>query len=95
VAVIEVCTFAVTADDDQVRAADARLQTDFAYRQPGLLRRTTARGPDRRWCVITLWREEDDAVRAAANAKTDAVAAAFWSLVDPGSIEVHRFTTLE
>lgn len=94
-AVIEVCTFAVIAGDDQVRAVDARLQTDFAYRQPGLFRRTTARGADGRWCVITLWRDEGDAERAAANAKSDPVAAAFWSLVDAESIHVQRFTLLE
>jgi hypothetical protein len=94
-AVIEVCTFAVSADDDEVRAADARLQTEFAYRQPGLLRRTTARGADGRWCVITLWRDEADASQAAANAETDEVAAAFWSVVDAGSVDIQRFTMLE
>ena len=94
-AVIEICTFAVAADDDHFRAADARMQTEFAYRQPGLYRRTTARGADRRWCVITLWREEGDADRAAANAETDAVGRAFWSLVDADSVDVQRFTMLE
>ena len=95
VAVLEVCMFTVTADEAQVRAADARLQTEFAYQQPGLRRRTTARGEGGRWCVVTLWDSTDDAVRAEQAAADDDVATAFWSLVDPGSLVVERFSLLE
>ena len=67
-AVIEICTFTAT-DDDALRAADARMQTDFAYQQPGMLRRTTARGDGGEWCVVTLW----ESAAAAANAETAAL----------------------
>jgi hypothetical protein len=94
VAVLEICTFTVTADEGAMRAADERLQTDFAYQQPGLRRRTTARDDDGRWCVVSLWTTRDDAVAAEAAAKTNQVAQEFWSLVDADSVSVQRFTLL-
>jgi hypothetical protein len=33
VAVIEVCTFTAVGDEAALLAADARMQTDFAYQQ--------------------------------------------------------------
>ena len=95
VAVLEVCTFTVSADEAVVRAADARMQTDFAYQQAGLRRRTTAIGTAGRWCVVTLWDSVDDAVRAERAAVDDEVASAFWSLVDRESVKVERFSLLE
>ena len=94
-AVLEVCTFTARGDEQALRAADATLQTDFAYRQPGMLRRTTARGEAGRWCVVTLWGTTDDAARAEQAAESDAVATAFWSLVDQDTVHVERFTLLE
>jgi hypothetical protein len=95
-AVIEVCTFTLagSADVEAMRAADAQMQTDFAYQQPGLARRTTARDDDGRWCVLSLWATAEDASAADAAARTDVVAQHFWSLVDPGSVSVQRFTLL-
>ena len=94
-AVLEICTFVATADDDALRAADARMQTDFAYRQPGLMRRTTARGDGGRWCIVTLWASIEDAERAERAAADDDVASAFWSSVDRDSVRVERYTLLE
>jgi len=94
VAVLEICTFSASADEDALRAADERLQTDFAYQQPGLRRRTTARDHEGRWCVVTLWTSHDEAVAAEAAAKTNEVAQEFWSLVDGDSVSVQRFTLL-
>jgi hypothetical protein len=31
------------------------VQTEFAYQQPGLVRRTTAKAADGEWVVITVW----------------------------------------
>jgi len=86
--------FKVTADEDAMRAADERLQTDFAYQQPGLRRRTTARDDEGRWCVVSLWSSQDEAVAAEAAAKTNEVAQEFWSLVDSDSVSLQRFTLL-
>jgi len=96
-AVLEICTFTLRgaqSDEDAMRAADARMQTDFAYQQPGLLRRTTARDDEGRWCVVTLWASYDDATAAETAAASDAVAQQFWSLVDAGSLSVQRYTLL-
>lgn len=94
-AVLEVCTFTSRADLDVMRAADGRMQTEFAYQQPGLQRRTTARDENGRWCVVTLWTSADDAAAADRAARDDDVARGFWSLVDEGSVSVQRFTLLD
>ena len=92
--VLEICTFTVIGEQDAMRAADARMQTDFAYQQPGLRRRTTARDEDGRWCVVSLWSTPDDAVAAEEAAETNKVAQDFWSRVDADSVSVQRFTLL-
>ena len=94
-AVIEICTFTPVTDTATMRAADARMQTDFAYQQPGLARRTTARDDSGRWCVVTLWASADDAKTADTAARTDDVAQAFWAMIDPESVSVQRFTLLD
>jgi hypothetical protein len=62
-AVIEIMRFRLPpgADEAAFLAADRRVQEEFAYHQPGLLRRTTARGQDGGWIVIDLWRSAADA----------------------------------
>jgi hypothetical protein len=92
--VLEVCTF-TTGDEQALRAADARMQTDFAYQQPGLRRRTTARGEAGRWCVVSLWASVDDAIRAEQAAAGDEVASAFWDLTDRDTVRVERYSLLE
>jgi len=55
--VIETLTFQLAPGTAQSAflEADQRVQTDFFYRQPGLARRTTARGGDGEWLVVVLW----------------------------------------
>ena len=50
-------TFRLVAgvSDDQFKAIDARFQEDFAYQQKGMMRRTTAKGEDGTWLVMTMW----------------------------------------
>jgi hypothetical protein len=71
------------------------MQTEFAYQQPGLFRRTVGRADGGRWCVVTLWGTIDDAERADAAARTDEVAVAFWAMTDPASVRVERYSLLE
>jgi hypothetical protein len=94
---IEILTFRLTpgADEDAFRAADRLVQTDFAYRQPGLLRRTTARADDGAWIVIDLWRSAADADATDARFGDDPATAAFMSFVDGGSVRTERYTTLD
>jgi hypothetical protein len=96
-AVIETMTFRLVAgaDRDEFLAVDKRLQSDFAYQQPGLIRRTTARGrgdQDGEWLVIDLWRTRADADAAAAAWDDDPTAQAFMALVDRDSVDIRRYT---
>jgi type IV pilus biogenesis protein CpaD/CtpE len=94
-AVIEVTAFTVVGDEAKFLAADSKMQTDFAYQQPGLLRRTTARGSEQQWLVLTMWRDDASADAAAQRAREDAVAQAFAACVEPGSVRSKRYTPLE
>lgn len=99
-AVIETMTFRlrVGADEGAFLAADKALQSDFAYQQPGLVRRTTARGEGERageWVVIDLWARAEDADAAAAGWDGDPAAQAFMGFVDRGTVEVRRYRDLD
>lgn len=99
-AVIETMTFrlADSADVEAFLAADKRLQSDFAYQQQGLLRRTTARGAGDRsgeWIVVDLWASAEDADACAALWDDDPIAQAFMDFVDRGSVEVRRYRDLD
>lgn len=96
-AVIEVVTFRLApgVDEDQFRDADQRAQTEFVYGQRGALRRTTARGSDGEWLVVTLWGSDHDAEASAAAARDDATMARWGTFVDRSSVSTRRFDTLE
>ncbi len=80
-------------ETEQFLEADRRLQEEVAVFRPGFVRRTTARASDGRWLVETLWDSEADADAAAA--LDDDVSARFAELMDPGSVVVERFETLD
>ncbi|CAN5547196.1 hypothetical protein BH18ACT1_BH18ACT1_11490 [soil metagenome] len=67
--------------------ADARASTE---RNPlkGFLRRTTARGADERWLVLTFWRSAADADAAGPEAP-------LVPFVDASSERTQRYTTLD
>ncbi len=96
-AVIEIMRFRLLDDVDSqaFEAADRRLQTGFAYRQAGMLRRTVARAPEGEWIVIDLWHTGEDADRAALAWEDDPVTAGFMSFVDADSVSVARYDTLD
>ena len=78
-------------DEAAFLAADKRVQEDFAYQQPGLLRRTTARGPGGDWIVIDLWRSAADADACDARWAHDPVTQAFMALLDRSTVTVERY----
>lgn len=82
-------------DEAAFLAADRRVQEDFAYQQPGLLRRTTARGQDGTWIVIDLWRSAADADACDARWESDPVAQGFMALLDRSSVVVERYMPLD
>jgi hypothetical protein len=100
VAVIETMTFRLNdgADEAAFTAVDKRLQTDFAYQQPGLVRRTTARGTESRsgeWIVVDLWRSAEDADACAARWDTDTLVQELLAFVDASTIDVRRYVDFD
>ncbi|MBO0808357.1 MAG: hypothetical protein J2P32_08665 [Actinobacteria bacterium] len=81
-------------DEGVFLAADRRLQEDFAYQQPGLLRRTTARGEGGAWIVIDLWRSAADADACAARWERHPLARAFMDTIDRSSVTTQRYQEL-
>jgi hypothetical protein len=96
-AVIEVVTFRLApgVDEDRFRDADQRAQTEFVYGRPGVLRRTTARGADGEWLVVTLWGSAQDADASAAAARDDAAMTRWDTCVDGSTVTTRRFDTLD
>ena len=98
--IIETMTFRLrtVSDEEAFLEADKRLQTEFAYQQPGLVRRTTARGEGdlaREWIVVDLWETAEAADACNERWGNDLMAQAFMAHVDPDSIEVRRYRDLE
>jgi hypothetical protein len=94
--VIEIMRFRLPpgADEAAFVEADRRVQQEFAYQQPGLLRRTTARGADGAWIVIDLWRSAGDADACDARWDHDRVVQEFMALLDGPSVTVERYLSL-
>lgn len=92
---LEIVTFALKAGADVAAflAADARVQTEWAYQQPGIVRRTTARGHGGRWAVVTVWSDAAAVDRAAANRGHPAIAE-FDVLVDSATFRRELFEGL-
>jgi hypothetical protein len=95
--VIEIMRFRLPpgAAEEDFLAADRRVQEEFAYQQPGLLRRTTARGDDGGWIVIDLWRSAADADACDARWEDDPVTQAFMALLERSSVSTERYHELD
>ena len=83
------------ADETAFLACDKRVQTDYAYQQPGLLRRTTARGERGSWAVIDVWASADAADVCDSRWATDPLGQEFMSFVDPATMRTARFFELD
>ena len=97
--VIETMTFSLRADADEEAflAVDKRLQSEFAYQQPGLARRTIARGIGDRageWIVVDLWWTAEHADACAQRWETDPLAQEFMAFVDRSTVDVRRYEDL-
>ena len=96
-AVIETMTFRLRpgVDEAEFLGVDKRLQSEFAYQQPGLVRRTTARGDDGAWVVIDVWHTAGEADAMSARWDTNPLAAEFMAHLDANTVEVRRYATLD
>ncbi|HEX9260847.1 MAG TPA: hypothetical protein VF855_15015 [Acidimicrobiales bacterium] len=93
---IEIETFSLRdgVDDHTFVMVDEDLQQRFAYQQPGLVRRTTARGEAGRWVVVTSWSSVDAADAARAAAAQSTAVAAWMALVNAGTVTLERYLPL-
>lgn len=93
---IEIITFTLRAgvDDERFVAVDDRVQTDFAYQQPGLARRTTGRNDHGRWLVLQVWSSDEAATVARMCFEASELGAEFTSLIDPESVHREHFAGL-
>lgn len=96
-AIIETVEFELGAGASEADflAADARVQTEFWYQQPGIVRRTTARGLDGGWLTELWWLGPEQADAAWSAVGRDEATAAFAGLVDLASVRRRRFATLD
>jgi hypothetical protein len=94
--VIEITTFRLTqaADEAAFLSADRVVQAELAPRE-GFLRRTTARGDDGVWLVLTLWRSARNADDSAQATFEDPATAAFTEIVDGATVKTQRYRTLD
>ena len=74
-------------DESTFRAVDGRVQTEFAYHQPGLLRRTLGRR-GAQWLVLQVWASVEAAQRAF---DASPLGSEFMALVDSDSLSVERY----
>ena len=82
-------------DEEVFLEVDSRLQSEFAYMQPGLVRRTTARGDEGEWVVIDLWRTAADADACSEKWESDPTVGRFMAMIDTGSIKIDRYRELD
>jgi len=64
--VFEILTFRLGPgiDAETFKAIDERVQVEFAYQQPGFVRRTLGRHDDGRWLALTIWTDSESALTA-------------------------------
>src|SRR5437867_3736737 len=95
--VVETLTFRLAAGADEAAflAADRLVQTEFSPNLPGFIRRTTARGDDGGWIVVTLWGADEHADAALKLAEHDGAVQRFASLLDASSVVRRRYATLD
>ena len=83
------------ADEEAFLALDTRVQTELAYQETGLMRRTTARSAGGTWLVIEIWRSEDDADASAADRAGSRLQAEYRAFIDRTTMESDRFATFD
>ena len=96
-ALIQTMTFRLATDtaDRDFLAADRRVQSEFFYGQPGIVRRTTGRGQDGEWIVIVLWGSARDADAAETAGRADPAVKQFDATVDASTVVTKTYETLD
>ena len=87
----EILTFRLApgVDEASFRSLDERIQVEFAYHQPGFVRRTLGHHDDGRWLALTIWADDTAAADAQRAFDDSDLGATFASLVI--DVRVDRF----
>ena len=87
----EILTFRLApgVDDVTFRSVDERVQVEFAYQQPGIVRRTLGRHDDGRWLALTIWADADSAMAADRTFASSEIGREFRALLV--DVVVERF----
>jgi hypothetical protein len=95
--IVEILRFRLSPGSDEAGflEADKRVQTEFAYQQPGMIRRTTARTQDGAWAVIDFWRSAADADRCDQLWGKDPISKGFTKFIEQDSATTERYETLD
>jgi hypothetical protein len=95
--VIEILTFRLASGVDvaEFTALDARVQTEVAYQQPGLLRRTTGRNDEGRWLILQVWSSSEAAAAGRVALEESAVGGGLEAMIDGDSVHVERFEGID
>lgn len=94
--IVEHTTFRLASGvgEEEFLALDERVQQEFAPFQHGFIRRTTARG-EGGFLVEQLWYDLDAAGRAERSSADDELCRSFSACIDPATLEVRRYETLD
>jgi hypothetical protein len=95
--IVEIATFrlSATVEERAFLEADEQVQQAFFPYRDGAVRRTTARGQDGTWLVLTMWGSLENAVSADAASGSDDACRAFAAMIDTDSMRVERYETLD
>lgn len=91
---IEIMTFRLRPDTEpeMLVAADAVVQSEFSYQQPGIVRRTIASGDDGTWLIHTIWESEGAAQAAAEAFNASELCNDFLALIDDSTMDIRTYT---
>ncbi len=81
--------------DEVLLVADRAVQTDFAYHQPGMVRRTMARGADGEWMVLDFWDSAEHAESCLVGWHGEPAPRAFTALLEEATVHTDRYETLD
>jgi hypothetical protein len=95
--VIEILTFRLRegVEPTSFRHLDTQIQTEVAYQQPGLLRRTSGRNADGRWLILYAWASADAAAAGRAALDASPLGAQLASMIDSDTVHLERFEGLD
>lgn len=88
----EILTFRLAPgiDAETFKAIDERVQVEFAYQQPGFVRRTLGRHDDGRWLVLTIWTDSESALTAQERFDDTDLGREFAAVLTDVSVERFR-----